>query len=118
VVTETPQRPVEQGSGGWLKTRRHRIALWIAAGEGVLVLLSHDLTKWTVVALAAIAAVAWLLGRNTRSEGLRQGLWIFLVSQLLAVILVLFAVFFKWLLILGLIACAVIALAFLFLDRR
>jgi hypothetical protein len=118
VVTETPQQPVEHGSGGWLKTRRHRIALWIAAGEGVLVLLSHDLTKWTVVALAAIASVAWLLGRNTRSEGLRQGLWIFLVSQLLAVILVLFAVFFKWLLILGLIACAVIALAFLFLDRR
>jgi membrane-associated HD superfamily phosphohydrolase len=118
VVTETPQQPVEHGSGGWLKPRRHRIALWIAAGEGVLVLLSHDLTKWTVVALGAIAAVAWLLGRNTRSEGLRQGLWIFLVSQLLAVILVLFAVFFKWLLILGLIACAVIALAFLFLDRR
>jgi hypothetical protein len=118
VVTETPQQPVEHGSGGWLKARRHRIALWIAAGEGVLVLLSHDLTKWTVVALGAIAAVAWLLGRNTHSEGLRQGLWIFLVSQLLAVILVLFAVFFKWLLILGLIACAVVALAFLFLDRR
>lgn len=118
MVTETPQHPVEHGPGGWLKPRRHRIALWIAAGEGVLVLLSHDLTKWTVVALAAIAAVAWLLGRNTNSVGLRQGLWIFLVSQLLAVILVLFAVFFKWLLILGLIACAVVALAFLFLDRR
>ncbi|HEX3456107.1 MAG TPA: hypothetical protein VHS03_15905 [Gaiellaceae bacterium] len=118
MVTETPPQHVEHGPGGWLKTRRHRLALWIAAGEGVLVLLSHDLTKWTVVALAAIAAVAWLLGRNTSSNGLRQGLWIFLVSQLVAVILVLFAVFFKWLLILGLIACAVIALAFLFLDRR
>ena len=33
-------------------------------------------------------------------------------------VLVLFAVFFKWLLILGLIACAVIALAFLWFDRR
>ena len=45
-------------------------------------------------------------------------LWIFVVSQLIAVVLVLFAVFFKWLLILGLIACAVIALAFLWFDRR
>ena len=93
MVTETPQQPVEHGPGVWLKARRHRNALWIAA-------------------------VAWLLGRNSSSVGLRQGLWIFLVSQLLAVILVLFAVFFKWLLILGLIACAVVALAFLFLDRR
>jgi hypothetical protein len=118
VVTETPSQPVERGPGVWLRARRHRIALWIAAAEGIVVLLSHDLTKWTVVALAAIAAVAWALGRNTHSVGLRQGLWIFLVSQLLAAILVLFAVFFKWLLILGLIACAVVALAFLFLDRR
>ena len=42
---------------------------------------------------------------------MRQVLWIFVVSQLLAAVLVLFAVFFKWLLILGLIAFAVIALA-------
>jgi len=82
------------------------------------VAVSHDLTKWTVVALAAVAAIAWALGRNTRSNGLRQGLWIFVVSQLLAVVLVLFAVFFKWLLILGLVACAVVALVFLYLDRR
>ena len=87
-------------------------------GEGVIVLVSHDLTKWTVVALAAIAGVSWLLGRNSRSNGIRQGLWIFVVSQLIAVVLVLFAVFFKWLLVLGLVACAVIALAFLWFDRR
>ena len=87
-------------------------------GEGVIVAVSQNLTQWTVVALAAISAIAWLLGRNSRSLGLRQALWIFVVSQLIALVLVLFAVFFKWLLILGLIACAVIAIAFLFLDRR
>jgi hypothetical protein len=53
-----------------------------------------------------------------RSNGIRQFLWIFVVSQLIAVVLVLFAVFFKWLLILGLVACAVVALAFLWFDRR
>lgn len=118
MVSETSSPPAERGPGGWLRARRHRLALWIAVGEGIVVAVSHDLTKWTVVALAVLAAVVWALARNTSSNGLRQGLWIFLVSQLIAVVLVLFAVFFKWLLILGLIACAVIALAFLWFDRR
>jgi heme A synthase len=118
VVIESSSPPAERGPGAWLRARRHRFAIWIAVGEGIIVAVSHDLTKWTVVALAAIAAVAWALGRNSRSNGIRQGLWVFIVSQLIAVVLVLFAVFFKWLLILGLIACAVIALAFLWFDRR
>jgi hypothetical protein len=118
VLTESSSSPAERGPGGWLRARRHRLAIWIAVGEGIVVAVSHDLTKWTVVALAAISAVAWALGRNSRSHGIRQALWIFVVSQLIAVVLVLFAVFFKWLLILGLIACAVIALAFLWFDRR
>jgi membrane-associated HD superfamily phosphohydrolase len=119
VLTETESHPpVERGPGGWLRARRHRLALWIAAAEGVVVAVSHDLTKWTVVALAALAGVAWVLGRNSRSNGLRQGLWILVVSQLIAVVLVLFAVFFKWLLILGLVACAVVGLAILWFDRR
>jgi hypothetical protein len=118
VLSESSSSPAERGPGGWLRARRHRLALWIAAAEGVIVAVSADLTKWTVVALAAVSALAWWFGRNTRSHGLRQALWIFIVSQLIAVVLVLFAVFFKWLLILGLIACAVIALAFLWFDRR
>jgi hypothetical protein len=118
VLSESSSPPAERGPGGWLRARRHRLALWVAAGEGVVVAVSHDLTKWTVVALAAVSAIAWWFGRNSRSHGIRQALWIFVVSQLIAVVLVLFAVFFKWLLILGLIACAVIALAFLWFDRR
>jgi hypothetical protein len=118
VLTESSSPPAERGPGGWLRARRHRLAIWIAVGEGIVVAVSHDLTKWTVVALAAISAVAWALGRNSRSHGIRQALWIFVVSQLIAVVLVLLAVFFKWLLVLGLIACAVVAIAFLWFDRR
>ena len=118
MLTESSSPPAQRGPGAWLRARRHRLAIWIAVGEGIVVAFSHDLTKWTVVALAAVASLAWWFGRNSRSNGIREGLWIFVVSQLIAVVLVLFAVFFKWLLILGLIACAVIALAFLWFDRR
>ena len=118
MLTESHSHPVERGPGGWLKARRRRLALWIAAAEGAVVAVSADVSKWTVVALALLSAVGWMLGRNSRSNGLRQFLWIFVVSQLIAVVLVLFAVFFKWLLILGLIACAVVGLAILWFDRR
>ncbi|HEV8180373.1 MAG TPA: hypothetical protein VGP54_08755 [Gaiellaceae bacterium] len=117
MLTETSQA-VEPGRGGWLRARRNRLALWIAAAEGVFVAISHDATKWTVVVLAAVAALGWAFGRNSNSSVLRQVLWIFAVSQLLALVLVLFAVLFKWLVILGLVAFAVIGLAFLFFDRR
>ena len=118
MLTETPPQPIERGPGVWLKARRTRIALWVAAAEGLIVAVSHDLTKWGVVALAAVAALAWSFGRHSSSNGVRQVLWIFAASQLLALVLVLFAVFFKWLVILGLIVFAVLGLAFLFYDRR
>jgi hypothetical protein len=118
VLTEQPSQAVEPGHDGWLRQHRRRLSFWIAAAEGIVVAVSPDLTKWTVVALAALAALVWILGRNTSSSALRSMLWIFVVSQLLAAVLVLFAVFFKWLLILGLIAFAVIGLAILYFDRR
>jgi hypothetical protein len=118
VLTETSSQPAERGPGVWLKARRVRLSLWIAAVEGIIVAISHDLTKWAVVALAAAAALAWSFGRHSSSNGLRQVLWIFAASQLLALVLVLFAVLFKWLVILGLVVFAVLGLAFLFFDRR
>jgi hypothetical protein len=118
VLTEPSPQAVEPNRGGWLRARRQRLALWIAAAEGVVVAVSPDLTKWTIVALAALAALVWFLGRNSSSSTVRQVLWIFVVSQLLAALLVLFAVFFKWLVILGLIAFAVIGLAILWFDHR
>ena len=80
-------------------------------------------------ALAAVVLAAGL-GTRMRSEtpkhlhpllGRRLVDWVVQAARdagVERIVLVLFAVFFKWLLILGLIACAVIALAFLWFDRR
>ena len=83
-----------------------------------MVAVYHHQKKWTVVWRPAQAAVPRMGGRDNRANRRRQGLWIFLVAQLIAVVLVLFAVFFKWLLVLGLVACAVVGLAILWFDRR
>lgn len=118
MLSHSSSHPVEPGPGGWLRARRNRLALWIAAAEGIIVAVSHDLTKWVVVALAALAVLAWAFGRANGSNLIRQVLWIFAASQLLAVLLVLIAVAVKWAVILGLVVFAVLGLAFLFFDRR
>ena len=117
-MIESHPHAVERGPGGWLRQRRTRIALWVAAAEGIIVAISHELTKWTVGGLALVAVVLFYAFRHSRSHTLRQGLWIFAASQLLALILVSLAVIVKWALILGLVAFAVLGLAFLFFDRR
>jgi hypothetical protein len=109
---------MEPGPGGWLRAHRNRLALWIAAAEGIVVAFSLGVTKWAVIVLAALAVFAFFYGRNNSSNLVRQVLWIFAASQLLALLLVLFAVVVKWLVIVGLIAFAVIGLGILFLDRR
>jgi hypothetical protein len=120
VLSDSPHA-VEHGSSGpgrWLEARRIRLAAWIAAGEAIVVLFSHDVTKWTVVALAVVSVLAWLGGRESRSQVVRQVLWIFAASQLLAVIAVILAWIVKWALILAVVAFAVLGLVYLFLDRR
>ena len=77
---------IEHGSsrtGRWLRERRLRITLWIAAVEGLLYLFGV-LRWWPAVALAAIALLFWwYAGRSNRSDTLRQASWIFAASQLL-----------------------------------
>jgi hypothetical protein len=118
VTTDVQHRTVEPGLAGRLHFHRVRIALWIAAIEGVVVLFSQDLTKWTVMALAAISVLVYLLGRNAKSNLVRQVVWIFAASQLLAFVLVSLGWLVKWALVGGVIVVAILGLAYLFLDRR
>ena len=112
---------IEHGTtrpGRWLAAHRFRLAVWIAAAEALVVLFSHDLTKWTVIALAVVGAIAYVAGRESGSDVVRHALWIFAASQLLAVIAVILGWIVKWAIILAIVAFAVIGLAYLFTDRR
>ena len=109
---------LERGPGGWLQQRRVRLAAWIAAAEGIVVLFSHDITKWTVIVLAIVGVVGYLGGRESRFRIVRNVLWIFAAAQLLAVVLVILAWVVKWAIILAIVVLAIGGLAYLFVDRR
>jgi hypothetical protein len=111
---------IEHGStriGRWLRERRLRFTLWIAAIEGLLYVV-HVLHWWAAVLLAVIAVTFWwFAGRQHRSDALRQASWIFAVSQLLVLVVPLALGVVK-LIAVGLVALlAVVALVFLFTER-
>jgi hypothetical protein len=108
----------EAGLGGRLHRHRVRWALGIAVVEGVIVVFSNDVTKWTVMFLALIAGLVYLLARNVKSNVVRQVVWIFAASQLLAFVLVSLGWIVKWALVGGLIVVAILGLAYLFVDHR
>jgi hypothetical protein len=121
MLSESPQ-VIEHGTsrpGRWLHERRIRFALWIAAIEAIIVAVFHDVSRFTVVALAALAVVLyWFAGRRTRSDTFHQASWIFAVSQLLAVIAAILAFIVFWTAIIAVCVFALIALFFVFTDRR
>ena len=103
----------------WLRARRVRIALGIAAVEGVLVALLHDVSRWTVLGLAAIFIFAWFAGgRESRFATIRQLSWIAAASQALAVIAVVLAFILAWTAFVVVAIFAVIAVFYLITDRR
>ena len=74
---------VRSRPGRWLRERRLRITLWIAAIEGLLYLFGV-LHWWAAFVLALIAVgFWWFVGRRSRSDSVRQSSWIFAASQLL-----------------------------------
>ena len=104
-------------SGGWLRERRLRFTLWIAAFEGLLYLF-HALHWWAAVALAIIAVGSWwYLGRSSRSDLVRQVSWIFAASQLLVLCVPLALGLVKAIAIAVIAILAIIALFFLFKER-
>jgi hypothetical protein len=116
-----PPQPIEHGTtrtGRWLKARRIRIVLWIAVVEGIIVALLHDVSRWTVIALAIpILALYVFWGRNAKSDTARQVLWIGGASQALAVVVVILAFLLNWLALLLAGIFAAVALLFLLSDR-
>ena len=113
---------IEHGTsrtGRWLRARRTRFALWIAIVEAIIVVLFHDVSRWTVIGLAIVAVAVWVAaGREARSDTARQLSWIFAASQLLAVIAAILAFIVFWTAIIAVAVFAVVALYFVFTDRR
>jgi hypothetical protein len=107
------------GAGRWLRERRFRFALWIAVVEGIVVAIEPHVSRWTVIllAIAAVALYYWV-GRRTSSGTLHELAWIAGASQLLAVAAVILAFILFWTALILVAIFAVVALAFLFFDRR
>jgi hypothetical protein len=111
--------PSSSRTGRWLRERRTRIALWIAAAEAIVVAVFHDVSRFTVIALAALGVLLYFyVGRKTRSDTFHQASWIFAVSQLLAVVAAIVAFVVFWTAIVFVCIFALVALFFVFTDRR
>jgi cytochrome b561 len=121
VLSDSPHA-IEHGSsrpGRWLRERRNRIVLWIAAAEAIVVAVFHDVSRFTVIAIAALAVALYLTsGRKTRSDTFHQLSWVFAVSQLLAVVAAILAFVVFWTAIVFVCIFALVALFFVFTDRR
>ena len=110
----TPSR-----AGRWLRERRTKIALSIAAIEAILVAIFHDVSQITVFVVAAIAVLSYFYaGRRTRSDTFHETSWIFAISQLLATVAAVFAFWIHLLAIAFVAIFAVVALFYVFTDRR
>lgn len=117
------ERPltIEHGSnrfGRALRENRLKLALLLAVVEGILVLVGE--IDWWVVVLLAIGAVALYVtrGRTASREELREGSWIFAVSQLGVVLVPALVLVATALAIVMLVFLSLVALVVLLLDRR
>jgi hypothetical protein len=108
----------ESRFGRRLRTTRYKVVLAIAALEGILVVVGA-IPWWLVFALAVVAVGGYLAwGREHESPDVRVVTWTAAVSQLLVVLVPVFAAALLALAVLVVIALAVLVLAALLLDRR
>jgi len=112
---------IEHGSsraGRWVRQRRLRFTLWLAAVEGLLYLV-HVLHWWAAVVLAVIAVGIWFYaGRTSRSDAVRQVTWIFAAAQLLVLLVPIVLKLAEGIAIAMVALIAVAALIFLFTERE
>lgn len=111
---------IEHGSsrsGRWLRERGLRIALIIAAVEGLLYLVGA-LSFWIVALFAIVALLLWaLVGRSTRSDTLRHASWILALSQVIVLLVPLAFHLVKWLAV-GVIVVLAVAAVVVLLRKR
>jgi hypothetical protein len=118
----TTQPVLEAGStrgGRWLRERRLRITLWVAVIEGLIAAFSHDIGRWTILVMAVIVLAFYIAaGRQMKWDVARELSWIAAASQVLAILVVIFAFILKLIAIVAIVGLALIALFYLFSDHR
>jgi hypothetical protein len=112
---------IEQGStrlGRWFRLRRFRLTLGLAAIEGLLYVVG--VLGWWEAALFALIAGGfwWFVGRSNRSDVVRELSWILATSQLIVLLVPLALGIVKAVAIAVVALLAIVALFFLFTDRR
>ncbi len=103
----------------YLRVHRFRITLWIAADEGLLVLLQRDPAPRGLRPRDRRGRVL-VPGRpaSTSSATARQVSWIFAASQAIAVLVPIVLTIAKWAAIVAIAITAVVALVILFAERE
>ena len=112
VVDQRSTRP-----GRWLRARRIRIAFWIAAIEGLLVVV-HAISWWLAVAVAALVVIGWFsLAHRVRSDAARQAWWIAAASQALVALVPILVIIVGTVAVIAVGLLAAVALLLLFSSR-
>jgi hypothetical protein len=116
------QPMIEAGSsriGRWLRFRRIRITLWVAVIEGLIAAFSADIGRWTILVMATIVLAFYVVvGRHLKWDVARELSWIAAASQVLAILVVIFAFVLKLVAIVVIVGFALVALFYLFSDHR
>lgn len=122
-MSETALEPRPSGAGSsagnWLRPRRLKIAIVIAVFEGIVVALSKDFTRWTVIVIAAPVIAFYLFaGRALVSENGRHLSWIAATSQAFAALLAILGLMIKTFVLVIAGVFAVVALILVLGDRK
>jgi hypothetical protein len=101
----------------WLRGRRLKVALWVAAIEGLLVVFDV-IPKWIAFGVAAAVLVGYLFyGRELK--GTRGDVaWVAAASQAFVVLIPILLVILGTLALVAVGILALLALVYLFADRR
>jgi hypothetical protein len=105
-------------TGRWLRQRRLRFALWIAVIEAVLAAFTHDISRLTIVVLAAVFVPIYFIWGRDQGDTIRQITWIAAGSQALAVVAALLAYVVGLLVLVIAGIFAAVALFLIYTDRR